>query len=367
MKKILKKLAMSIINRPIAQIYLLRKTIIIVSLFIIGIPYIIWIITNSGLSKAIFFAISALVLILEYFILLFINVNLTSILIEQIDLDKWEKIPQYVYSKKKNKSNLSVLLISYARVDYYRGNFEKSIEEGLKADLSTIKRNKMALSFLNWAYLYKSSLMLDKTADLEELKAKMRGVPFKGNTLINWSNNLLNFYQIIEDIVVNKKPNDAINDWQPQYPGGKLAILEKTYFKALNEQLKGNDEKVRELFEQLSQENPDLFFVKEAKKYLETDLNILPLGSVVTVKGNDVQLVIISRGTLTKQNDIEGYFDYGAVLAPAGLVSADNVLMFNREDIDKIIFIGYVDSDEQDFEQEYDNLISKQNYPKLKV
>lgn len=49
----------------------------------------------------------------------------------------------------------------------------------------------------------------------------------------------------------------------------KNSITRKKYFQALNEQLKGNDTKAEELFKELSQENPDLFFVREANAYLE--------------------------------------------------------------------------------------------------
>ena len=76
------------------------------------------------------------------------------------------------------------------------------------------------------------------------------------------------FCQAIREIYLKKKSTDVIDTWQPEYLS-KILLLEKKYFQALNEQLKGNDTKAEELFKELSQENPDLFFVREANAYLE--------------------------------------------------------------------------------------------------
>jgi hypothetical protein len=77
---------------------------------------------------------------------------------------------------------------------------------------------------------------------------------------------LLKISQAIKDIVYNKQPNDFIDKWNPQ---NKLFQVEKIYFQAKNEELKGNLNKTTEYFKLISKENPDLFFAKEANKYLE--------------------------------------------------------------------------------------------------
>lgn len=95
---------------------------------------------------------------------------------------------------------------------------------------------------------------------------------------------------------------------------------------------------------------------------------ILPLGGVVTLKdGDGTELMIITRGTLIEENGSEAYFDYGSVIIPHGMSTPDQVYFFNRENIETIIFEGYVNEAEQLFASKYDLNISNAGYPKASV
>lgn len=95
---------------------------------------------------------------------------------------------------------------------------------------------------------------------------------------------------------------------------------------------------------------------------------ILPLGTVVTLKnGDDDRLMIISRASIIEEQGEISYFDYGSVLVPQGMLAPEAVYFFNRENIKEVIFIGFQDNDEAEFEDNYDDIIMKGNVKKGSV
>lgn len=94
---------------------------------------------------------------------------------------------------------------------------------------------------------------------------------------------------------------------------------------------------------------------------------ILPIGTVIITKDGNIPLMIVSRGALFEQDGKVGYFDYSAVPYPTGITNGEEFAFFNREDVESIIFFGYINSDEQLFAENYDELISKSEYKKLTI
>ncbi|HFK8836317.1 TPA: DUF4176 domain-containing protein [Streptococcus agalactiae] len=94
----------------------------------------------------------------------------------------------------------------------------------------------------------------------------------------------------------------------------------------------------------------------------------LPLGSVVTLKNGDgSQLLIVTRAAIIEEDGVEVYFDYGSVLIPQGIASPENGYFFNSENIEEIIFIGFENEAEKEFQVNYENMIDQSIYPKGKV
>lgn len=78
-------------------------------------------------------------------------------------------------------------------------------------------------------------------------------------------------------------------------------------------------------------------------------MELLPLGSIIVLKNGFKKLMIIGRKVLQGQD--ETLFDYLGCLYPEGDIGQQYKFVFNNEDIDKIIFEGYVDSEEEMFRE----------------
>lgn len=85
--------------------------------------------------------------------------------------------------------------------------------------------------------------------------------------------------------------------------------------------------------------------------------NYLPLGTVVTLKDDSKTFMIIGYAPMDsiKKNKI---YDYSACLYPEGLLSTDQILMFNHEDIGTVKYIGYEDDESKEFLKQLKNLLN---------
>ena len=76
-------------------------------------------------------------------------------------------------------------------------------------------------------------------------------------------------------------------------------------------------------------------------------LDFLPLGSTVVIKGESKwKVVIIARGLALRVDNEMRFFDYGGCLYPVGLFG-NNILYFNREDINDVLQKGYSDLEDE--------------------
>ena len=77
--------------------------------------------------------------------------------------------------------------------------------------------------------------------------------------------------------------------------------------------------------------------------------DLLPIGSVVLLKGGEVKLMIVGR--IVTNGEAAQIFDYVGCIYPRGVVDSSNLYFFNRDDIDDIYFIGFQDREELVFRQ----------------
>ncbi len=83
--------------------------------------------------------------------------------------------------------------------------------------------------------------------------------------------------------------------------------------------------------------------------------DLLPIGSVVLLKGGEKRVMICGR-IQTKAGD-DTIYDYSACYYPEGIIDPNSMFFFNRDSIEGVYFLGYQDVEELTFRQEIlDNL-----------
>lgn len=85
----------------------------------------------------------------------------------------------------------------------------------------------------------------------------------------------------------------------------------------------------------------------------------LPIGTLVLLKNANKRIMII--GFYVTSNNDNKVYDYVGCLYPEGLLSSDQSLVFNHDQIDKILHLGIIDDEEKEFKKKLNELVLKEN------
>ncbi|MGK0719946.1 DUF4176 domain-containing protein [Streptococcus uberis] len=94
--------------------------------------------------------------------------------------------------------------------------------------------------------------------------------------------------------------------------------------------------------------------------------NILPIGTVVTLKNGSLKVMITARYPLYNYKNRIGYFDYSGCVFPSG-VTDNQTYFFNTDDIEKVWFTGYIDENELKAQEVFKNQVDKIEYPHFTI
>ncbi len=85
--------------------------------------------------------------------------------------------------------------------------------------------------------------------------------------------------------------------------------------------------------------------------------NLLPVGSVVLLKDATKKLMII--GILQLKSSEKKIYDYLSVPYPEGYIGENNNFLFDHEDINDVIFMGYENPERESFMKVMETLQDK--------
>ncbi len=78
--------------------------------------------------------------------------------------------------------------------------------------------------------------------------------------------------------------------------------------------------------------------------------DLLPIGSVVLLKEAKTRLMITGRIIASEKND--KIYDYSGCIYPLGITDNEGFYFFNRDDIERVYFIGFQDEEELAFRED---------------
>lgn len=86
----------------------------------------------------------------------------------------------------------------------------------------------------------------------------------------------------------------------------------------------------------------------------------LPIGSVVLLKEGKKRLMITGYAIIDTVNKNKIY-DYCGCIYPVGIITTDQTLLFNHEDIKSVYAIGYKDEDYEEHVKKIKEYLTEEN------
>ena len=184
---------------------------------------------------------------------------LNKLLFFDLDIESWRQYIQINRNAKlkraRKTSNIYEIIYTYMQGDY-RDVINKIIELKATFQLSELENKSVAI------YQVNSELLSNKINSMEDIEKKLKDYNINDSDMTE----LAHRFEAILDIVIKKKANDYFKGIISEF---KFDKLESMYFDALNEHLKGNEQKAKQILTDISIENLDIFIVRKSKTIME--------------------------------------------------------------------------------------------------
>ncbi|AQR93140.1 DUF4176 domain-containing protein [Clostridium saccharoperbutylacetonicum] len=86
---------------------------------------------------------------------------------------------------------------------------------------------------------------------------------------------------------------------------------------------------------------------------------LLPIGSVVLLNDSDKKLMITGRLQREANDKNQTQWDYSACLYPQGHLSQESTLLFNQEQIERVYFIGFQDTEGLEYNEKISEYLNR--------
>ena len=96
----------------------------------------------------------------------------------------------------------------------------------------------------------------------------------------------------------------------------------------------------------------------------ELSEKFLPIGTVVILKGGKKRMMITGYAQVDVEKKDKVY-DYIGCMYPEGVISTNQNLLFNHDEIENIYFLGYSDDDQKKYSSKLKELLTEENIKRM--
>lgn len=230
--------------------------------------YIYFLYTRGKMYNSLIFINLSMTLICYYF-----SVNTSRVfnvlLMDLLEPKKARNLLNLLFNRRffNSQQSRSSYNLNMARTYFVQGEFEEA-KNYLDLIYPDDFRGKHAITWITGYYFFDYLTMVHTGERPDALSCMdfMMEYSLSDKKQIAFRDKYISYIKAIDKVVVDKESTDLVENLVVEF---KIDQLMVDYYSGLNYLNQGKTEEAKACFLQIVDENPDLFYVREAKKYLE--------------------------------------------------------------------------------------------------